>query len=1086
MNNPSIREAVSRPSSRGRSAFFLMDQETPSTSLAPNEAFREDQQKTLSAVAILDIACAAISSQPLFDKMKGVPDLQAHQERSKKMAESWRGNVRPVLFKVNDTIINFSIEFNAFYDPLVAYAEQLADPEKCLEAQSNLIEGLNALMDVLKDQKMSVEKARDRIAALQKEIFENESELAGDLNKIEATYQGEKGELADLKKLVASCESAMSRDLTIIGAGAVGGVVGILVVAVGVAMWVETIGGSTPVIVIGVAMIGGGGAAAGYGIYDYNKSSKQKAEALREISKLDAEIALATTLKTSVSSLISHLDTASRALDKLAGAWGQLERDYENLITALQKTEGNAAKTKPLSFIVKANLSASKDLWNTLKEDAQKVKDNLLAPLKTDTTALDQSDKKNPSFPDVPTEGPRNLQARSLRAIEKPALSLEQITTISAQAYKPWLESTTQALLGFGNELNTLSSQTTLPPDVQANAKELNATSEPALTAADQFLAANELLSGKALDLRQTTKLSDAEIVGAAHRVLDELTLLIHRATDLGQKASTKVLVLDQAIDKVDASLLKWLQRMQDEKTSDESKLKDAIRLRQDAENRKNDLKKHFWACFLGPAACAIVALEAGIRIKNAQSDIDAYNKTIVSLDKSLKALLSTVNITTSLTVNAAALGKSVDGGLKAIQVILTTVEGLRGSESNVPFILRAHLQALAEQIEGISTLRLAKSSRMLQAQLTDGSPDSTQDLLDYLQSLFASALLVHSSSLIISKQPALNSAENLLKENQALVRNHSIDWNTNTHHHVLSQLSALGAIGGEISHLGEEVKKLLDLQDSSAAVEGIEAIKNVFNSYWGVHVVDGTLYKDTLALKLLNENLRNDQSIFQVVEGILRNDYAGDQGMLALLNQREKEYTQAINESLEDLVYNSTRVIGEHLAWAIVLGISLGLGQIEIAAAEAPTVMYLIRKGTNISVKAASSAGSAFAQSQIKEIERKGDNVREFIDKRAENLQELSLLKSDMSVLKVLVNDIEIMAQKSKSVLEALDRIKACISRDMNELSIIKFYVRSGKKEDSEQHLNTFLEKWNKVSLLTKSLEQSYLESQRFTPENA
>lgn len=1076
--SPPFKKKAHRP----RLSLFS-DQENTSLSLAPEEEFREDQQKTMSAVAVLDIACSAISTQPLFEVLEGVPDLQKHQERSKSIAENWRANVRPVLFRVNETIINFSIEFNAFFDPLMEFAEQLSDPTKSKEAQANLIEGLIALMDVLKDQRAAVENAKDNLNALQKDIFENESDLNADLNLIEATYEGDTGKLSDLKNLVQASEAAMSRDLTLIGGGAVAGVIGGLTVAVGVFMWVETLGGSTPVIVAGLAIAGSGITAASYGIYDYNKSSLQKAEAIRDISKISKEIALTNVLKGSVSGLITHLEAANQALDKLAGAWGQLERDYDNLISALQKTEGNVEKTNPLSFIVKANLNASKDHWNILKSDAQIIKDNLLAPLKMDTQALDNSDRKNPSLPDIPTESPNKVQRVLLHSAAPQTLSIQSFSAISEQGYKEWLESTTQSLLGFSSELSALASRTTLPKEVAEDSDNLRNLSSPALVSVDHFLATNEALSGKGNALRQTAKLEDAEIVAAAHQVLDDALAIAGKAQSEGQEAAQKVLLLDNAVDKIDASLLRWLQQMQDEKSADESRLDDAVRFRKDAEKKKNDLKKHFWACLAGPIPCAIVALEAGIRIKNAQSDIDTYSKTIASLDKSLAALLNTVNSTTSLTVNAAALGKSIDGGLKAIQTIVVTIEGLRNSESLTPFVLRAHLQALAGQIEGISTLRLAKSATLLHTQVRQTEKSSDAVILEYLQQLFVSALLIQNSSAIISKQPALNNTENLLKQNQALLRNHSLEWFTKTHQHVLSQFSTLGAIGKEIAVLGSEVQKRIKENNSEEVVRGLEALADSFNSYWGTQIIDGALYKSTLKLTLFNQNIRNDQAAFVIVDNIIRNQFEGDLGQLALLEQNEKEYTEAIQESLEDLIYNSTRVIGEHLIWAVVLGISIGVGQIEFAAAEAPTVMYLIKKGTNISVKKASEVGSAAVKSKISNIERKGENVGEFIEKRSENLKELSLLKSDISILKVLVNDVDVVADNSKMVLDMLDKIKTSISRDIDEFNLIKYMIRAEDKSKAEERLNTLIEKWANINTLTHSLEQSYLESQ-FLPD--
>ncbi|GAA4445124.1 hypothetical protein GCM10023091_36280 [Ravibacter arvi] len=1066
-----------------RFARLLSDREDSSLSLAPKESFRQDQKDALSAVAILDVSCGAILAQPIFDKLKAVPNLQAHQQTSKTLAESWRSEVRPKLFKVNDTIINFGTEFGALYQPLLERAELLNNPEKAKDAQAELIEGLIELLDLIKLQQKDVSEAKNKIAALSTAILKNQADINGDLTLIESSYQGDKGILADKKRLIESCEKAMNRDLAIIGAGATGAVVGGLVLAVGVFLWVESAGGSTPVIVIGLAMIGAGAGAAGYGIYDYNKSSSQKADALREVAVLDAQIAVATSLKGSVTGLLTHLQNADAALSKLNDAWGVLERDYNNLIDALRKTQGSVDKTKPLAFIVKANLEASKKHWDELLSDAKTIKQNLLAPIKVDTKALDTSDGKTPKFPDVPTEAPRlHASARMAVAPAAAELSLAGISAISESAYRPWIESTAQSLLGLQQEINALRQRTEIPDDVSRSQQSLGHLSEPALRSANAFLDVNEALSGQSPVLKETAALSDADLMHAAPALLQKIELLTNKASEVGKEAFERTLALDNEIDRLDGALQGWLDRMRAEKRYDESKLADAVRLKKDAESRKSSIKKDFWACLVGPLVCAAIAIEVAVRIRNAQSEINGYNQTIQDLDKSLSTLLQTTNTTTALTLNAAALGKSIDGGLKAITVIRNTIESIRTEASHTPFILRARLQALAEQLRGVANVKMMKSGNMLFAK-TVGKDEPADALEDHLQTLFASSLLIHSSAGIISKQPKLVHVENLLRENQAQLAGHSLEWVTNSYHKVLGQFSSLKAIGRDFSALGAEVVRKIDNREMDEAVSGLEAMVESLGTFGNTRTGGGSLHPDTVALTIFLENIKNDQIIFGIVEEIIHNQFEGDKGVLAELEAAEKIYAEAVSAALEELVYNSTRVIGEHLVLGIVLGITIAVGQIELVAVEGPTVMYLIKKGTNIVLKKGSEAAGSAVKDKISKIESRGNDVGEYIEARNENLRKLCLTKSDLSVLKVLVNDVKTISRNSQIAVNQIGQIRSDVSRDIDELNYVKFGIQGTSAAKAKERLGLLVQKWGTVSQLAQRLEESYLESKQTAP---
>lgn len=1033
-----------------------------STSFAPDRDFQNNQKQALSAVAVLDVTTTAIIVQPDFEDLDEVTDLKLHQQASKSDANTWRSDVRPTLFTVNDAIINYNTEFSNLYDPLYEFAGQLADAQKCADAQSNLVAGLQDLQDVMKAQRERVDSAAEKINNLRQSMLTHESELNGNLTEVKAKYEGDQGKIKDKENQIDACDEAMRRDLMIIGFGSTGAVVGVLTVSVGAALWVESIGGSTPVIVVGVGLIAGGAGAAGYAGYDYNQNSEKKAQLKRELATINAEIAIAKSLTTGVSNLVQNLDESANALDALSKAWGQLDRDYQNIIEALNHTQGNVEKTKPLAWIIQKNLKTSKDQWNTLVTDANTFKQNLLSPPTIDTSALDHSDGKTPIDPDVPL-GPVKL-AHTFLAV--PALQ-QPIVEIQETGYRLWVENTAKAAFSFENAMNSLITKSTTPAKVVEANNNLIATATPAIDATNEFIAATEKLSAEASLLRTTAKLGDDAIATAALEVFEKVAAKVVTARNKGQTASDRVSTLESSVTTVDAALSGWLSDMKAEQAYDRQKLDEATRLRDKSQRDKDNIKNDYWYCLLGVIACAVVATEASVRIKNAQSEIDAYKSNISALDKSLSDLLTSINDTTSLTCNAAALSKVIDGGLTALQVIKAAVDGINATINNLtPFIIRSHLNAVAEQIEGVSTVRLTHSSLMLFRAMAVVEDKS---LTDTLQALASSAMMVQFSAVTSSKQPKLVYVENLLKQDQGLLFGHALEWIITYSNNVLSQFSAIRALGDDIQNLGKDILGFASNKDITNATAGIDSIIDSFTT-----LRNERLLHDKLAIQRFNENMKNDKNRFNTVADVLRTQLEGSSGELATMEAKENEYTAEITQSLSDIVNNSTRIICEHLAWSLVLAVSIGVGQIEFAAIEAPTAMYLVKKGANLAIKSASATGAAQAKAELKKFERQGEDIDSLIVERSENLEKISKLKADIAILKVLINDVSNMKGKSDKILKVLDDIGDGLQGGIQNFYAIKYALKSSIPSKGIGQLETALEKWEDIGKASDLLEKT------------
>ena len=1026
---------------------------TDQTGLAPGVRFSGAQSKTLSAVAVLDVSCSAITLQPDFAPLAGVPALPQHQRDSKRDAAHWLKTVRPALLSCNDAVVNFNAQFVAMYDPLFQFAEELADPDKAKGAQTELVKGLMYLQDIINTQRRPVNEAKDLIEKLYASMTMHEAQLNGDHSEIVARYKGDKSRIADLKARIKACSDAMSKDLSIIGGGATGVVVGGLTTAVGVVLWVDTAGGSTALIWVGVGGVLGSGGVVTYGACDYNKKSAQKAKQTVLLSELSAEIAVANSLRDGVTALVGHLDDARTAVDKLDTAWGQLSRDYENVIAALKSTAGSAEKTA-LSWLVQANLKASKQQWATLQADAATVKANLLAPMVVDMTAFHEAEKaNNPAAPlSPPTPQP---------------VPLAQPSMLSAQNTDDttWVEGTGKALVSLERDLKSLMQTQHAPPYVADANAAFEAKVTPAIASTNAFIEANEALSAQAGLLRDTAKLDDARRVPQAAKVLGATQKLIDVANVMGAQATKVVAALEGAVATVDKSLAKWHDAIRAREKLDKSRRDDAKKMRDDAQKKIEKAQKGWW-CMLSPMAVAVATPRT--KIHKAQKCMKTFTQEVQPLDASVKSLLSASADVAGLDAQARTLQRGVDGGLSALQTIEETVKGLQTSvQTDVPFLVKSKLKALAE---GVSKARLQHSGTQLLAAVT-AAPAATvaQTVTSVLQRVATSGMMVKLAAEECNAQPQLTAVENLLKQDQSLLRRHAVEWLRTHTHNVLSQLARVRGVQATISFIGEETVAFARKDEIANAVAGVDAIVEALS------LLQDSLATDKLALRLFDQNVKNDSGAFDIVR-TLADDIK--EKTLPTLFAKDAAYSANITQACNDIVNRSTEVIVGHLAWGAVLGLSVALGQIEFGAAGKAEVMCLVKEGAKVAVKGASSTLDARGKAGLKKIEEEqgGGDISALIEGRAANVEALSELETDSAILQALLSNVQELSTSSADVLSALTDLGAAYSSEEGNFSVIKYALQGPTPEDGIRKLEAKLAEWADHSTAADLLARTYV----------
>lgn len=582
---------------------------------------------------ILDVATAGILEQPTFSHLEGVENLPQHQEDTKATATTWRNDLRSALFSTNDAILAFNTKFDSFYDPLYTFAEKIDhDPQ----SRINLALGLIELQNEIKTQQDRVNQAGKKLNDFYTDMSKNMANINGDFITLNAVYQGDTGKLTDLHKKVDSLDKAMSSDLTTIGLGSGAIAVGGLAIAVGVALWIETGGVSTPLIVAGivaVAGVGGGATAVGIGVKNYNASVDDMSNTIIEINKLSSEIAVITLLNSQVEPLTTFISDANKACDNLSRAWSHLERDYDTLITTLNSTDPGK-----LSFIVKASLRTAKAQWNSLATDATNIKNNLLTPPKIDNNKL-----QNPSSASIVT----SRQVRSM------ALRVTPVTPFSATPtsftvfdktsdIKSWIDETARKLLQFEEALDSSIVAGGAPADVVTANQQLNDNSVSASEASNAFLLSIEDLSKLAPMLRATALLADDDIVNSAVNVLKDLNNQLSVAKANGTTALSRMNAVESSVLESKSAINGWLLMLQAQEDTGRQQLAEFGKLRDEAAAEKENSKNDYWWCILGIVACVIVAIEQSQKVQSANEKIDLLNDQIKKTSISLSLVIST------------------------------------------------------------------------------------------------------------------------------------------------------------------------------------------------------------------------------------------------------------------------------------------------------------------------------------------------------------------------------------------------------------------------------------------------------------
>ena len=335
--------------------------------LSTGTNLKDQTRATSSARMLVDAYSTAVLQQPAFG-ITQLPEIDTNLTTAKKNCTSWGQTVKPLLIQTNTDLIDFSNQFDSFYGPLVRLANDIGTGNN----RATFVQGMQILGGKIGEKQTNAGGALTTLQGFQSGILTDQGNFKDALDKGNALFGGDKGEIANLTKENVALQKAMSNDMMMIGFGATGIVVGALIIVCGALLEFETAGASTALIAAGILVAGGGTAAMTTGAIDYANKNKDYTKNLVTIAKDTAELTALNGMHDQVTSLVTAGGQAVGALQAMVNTWQTLGTQFKNVIQQVQDTSGDAGKPDFDAWLL-AELQTAKSDWDDVAGTAKLI-----------------------------------------------------------------------------------------------------------------------------------------------------------------------------------------------------------------------------------------------------------------------------------------------------------------------------------------------------------------------------------------------------------------------------------------------------------------------------------------------------------------------------------------------------------------------------------------------------------------------------------------------------------------------------------------------------------------------------------------
>ena len=185
--------------------------------------------------------------------------------------------------------------------------------------------------------------------------------------------------------------------------------------------------------------------------------------------------------------------------------------------------------------------------------------------------------------------------------------------------------------------------------------------------------------------------------------------------------------------------------------------------------------------------------------------------------------------------------------------------------------------------------------------------------------------------------------------------------------------------------------------------------------------------------------------------------------------------FSAKIDKALNDIINESTRMVGEYLTAELMIAVSVALGQIELGAASASTFITYLKKGINTAIAKGSDKLSEAGIEKFKNIKANENVIDDLVEKRCENLMNISRTKSDISVINVLRGELSSMSKNISTFSELMYDNKETLEAEARDFIYIKSLFDTDR-EKAKSLIKEKLDNWSNIEKLVNILLLNYI----------
>ena len=327
-----------------------------------NPAIKDKQVQVTSSYTVIQTYVQTILQQPDIT-LDALPELPKHQTIAREHANNWNKNILPLLSKTNADIIDYSNQFNSFYDQLVTFAKDVENPK----SRKQLVEGLKLLSSNITEKDNNVQEVINQLITFQANLNKDDANFTKDVNEAAVKIEGDDGEIKALSKQLDAIHDAMHKDIGLMAGGAVVMLAGVATIVFGAISEIPSGGASTALIGAGVLVFSGGVAMETLGATDYSKQIEEQKNVTEKLAKDKQQLVALKTTKKDVSGFVKGLESAITAAGALKAGWQGLDADLQEVITAVNDVDPDVG-----AWLL-AELERAKKDWNVALDQAKKL-----------------------------------------------------------------------------------------------------------------------------------------------------------------------------------------------------------------------------------------------------------------------------------------------------------------------------------------------------------------------------------------------------------------------------------------------------------------------------------------------------------------------------------------------------------------------------------------------------------------------------------------------------------------------------------------------------------------------------------------